>query len=61
MVHERETCTPLRSYISKAVTIGAELNVYGNVVNEGTPTMCFVVYTINVECMYIVNYANYVT
>ena len=25
MVHEREKCTPLRSYISKAVNVGAEL------------------------------------
>ena len=31
MVHEREKCTPLRSYISRAVNVGAELNVYGNV------------------------------
>ena len=31
MVHEREKCTFLRSYISKAVNVGAELNVYGNV------------------------------
>ena len=27
MVHEREKCTP----ISRAVNVGAELNVYGNV------------------------------
>ena len=25
MVHEREKCTPLRSYISRAVNVGAEL------------------------------------
>ena len=31
MVYEREKCTPLRSYISRAVNVGAELNVYGNV------------------------------
>ena len=31
MVHERGKCTPLRSYISRAVNEGAELNVYGNV------------------------------
>ena len=31
MVHEREKCTPLRSYVSKAVNVGAELNVYENV------------------------------
>ena len=31
MVHEREKCTPLRSYISRAVNVGAELNVYWNV------------------------------
>ena len=31
MVHEREKCTPLCSYISRAVNGGAELNVYGNV------------------------------
>ena len=29
--HEREKCTPLRSYISSAVNVGAELDVYGNV------------------------------
>ena len=43
MVHEREKCTPLRSYVSRAVNVGADLNVYGNV--------SFVLYTINVECM----------
>ena len=26
-----EKCTPLRSYIPRAVNVGAELNVYGNV------------------------------
>ena len=33
MVHEREKNIPLRSYmyISRAVNVGAELNVYGNV------------------------------
>ena len=31
MVHEREKCTPLRSYIPRAVNVGAELNVNGNV------------------------------
>ena len=31
MVHEREKCTPLLSYISRAVNVGAELIVYGNV------------------------------
>ena len=31
MVHEGEKCTPLRSYVSMAVNVGAELNVYGNV------------------------------
>ena len=31
MVHEREKCTPLRSYIFRAVNVRAELNVYGNV------------------------------
>ena len=32
MVHEREksSTTPLRSYISRAVKVGAELNVYEN-------------------------------
>ena len=30
MVHEREKYTPLRSYISRAVNVGAELNVYWN-------------------------------
>ena len=50
-MHEREKYTPLRSYISRAVNVGAELNVYGNVINEGTPTMSFVLYTINVESM----------
>ena len=45
MVHEREKCTPLRSYISRAVNVEAELNVYGN----ASPTMSFVLYTINVE------------
>ena len=31
IVHEKEKCTLLRSYIPKAVNVGAELNVYGNV------------------------------
>ena len=31
MVHEREKCTPLRSYVSRVVNVGAELNVYVNV------------------------------
>ena len=31
IVHEKEKCTPLRSYILRAVNVGAELNVYGNV------------------------------
>ena len=31
MVHEREKCTPLRSCVSRAVNVGAELNVYRNV------------------------------
>ena len=31
MVHEREKCTPLRSFIFRAVNVGAELNVCGNV------------------------------
>ena len=33
MVHEREKCTPLRSYtcISRVVNVGAELNVDWNV------------------------------
>ena len=31
IVHEKEKCTPLRSYISRAVNVGAEFNVYGNV------------------------------
>ena len=32
IVHEKEKCTPpLRSYIPRAVHVGAELNVYGNV------------------------------
>ena len=31
MVHKREECTLLRSYICKAVNIVAQLNVYGNV------------------------------
>ena len=31
IVHEREKCIPLRSYISMAVNVVAELNVYGNV------------------------------
>ena len=31
VVHEREKCSPLRSYISRAVNVAAELNVYGNV------------------------------
>ena len=30
MVHEREKCTPLRSYISRTVNEGEELIVYGN-------------------------------
>ena len=30
IVHEKEKCTPLRSYVW-AVNVGAELNVYGNV------------------------------
>ena len=29
VVHEREKCTPLPSYISRTVNVGAELNVYG--------------------------------
>ena len=36
MEHEREKCSPLRSYISRAVNDKAELNVNGNGVNEGT-------------------------
>ena len=33
IVHEREkcTCTPLRSYVSRAANVGVALNVYGNV------------------------------
>ena len=31
IVHEKENCTPLRSYIPRAVNVGAELNVYENV------------------------------
>ena len=31
LVHEKEKCTPLRSYIPRAVNVGAELKVYGNV------------------------------
>ena len=31
VVHKREECTPLRSYICKAVNIVAQLNVYENV------------------------------
>ena len=45
MVLEREKCAPLRSYVYRAENVGVELNVYG------TPTMSFVLYTINVECM----------
>ena len=51
MVHEKVKCTPLCSYISRAVNVGAELNVCVNVIYEGTPTMSFVLYPINVECM----------
>ena len=31
VVHEKEKGTPLRSYISRAVNVGATFNVYGNV------------------------------
>ena len=37
MVHEREKGTPLRSYKSRAVNIGAELYVYGNVMRGPLP------------------------
>ena len=50
ILHEREKCTPFRSYISRAVNVGTELNVYGNLSKWGPPTMSFVLYTINVEC-----------
>ena len=30
IMHEKEKCTPLRSYIPRAVNVGAELNIYGN-------------------------------
>ena len=31
IVHEREKCTPLRSYLSRALNVRVDLNVYGNV------------------------------
>ena len=31
MVNEREKCSPLRLNVSRAVNVGAELKVYGNV------------------------------
>ena len=31
MVHKGEICTPLRSYIPRAVKVKAEVNVHGNV------------------------------
>ena len=30
MVHKREKCTQIRPYISRAVNVEAEINVYGN-------------------------------
>ena len=58
MVHEKEKCTPLRLNISRAVNVGAELNVYGILVNEGTSTMSFVLHTINVEYMIDVSHVS---
>ena len=59
-MHEKENCNPLRSYniISRAVNVGTELNVYGNLSKWGPPTMSFALYTINVESMC---YASYLT
>ena len=46
IVHDNEKCTPLLSYIPRAVNVGAE-----EWVNEGTSTMNFVLYIINVDYM----------
>ena len=50
MVYEREKNT--HTYISRTANVGAELISIGMWVNEGTPTMIFVLNTINVEYMY---------
>ena len=59
MVYKGEKCTSLRSYIPRAVNEGAEINVYGNWVNEGTPTISFVLYTIHVECLCDASYVTW--
>ena len=56
IVHEKEKCTHLRSYIPRAVNVVAEL--MGMWVNLGAPTMSFILNTINVE--YLCD-ASYVT
>ena len=60
MVHKGEKCTPLRSYIARAVNVEAELYVWEcELMRRHWATMSFVLYTINVECMCDASYVTW--